>query len=219
MIYWYTKLLSYLKDQHIESVESDHNQQLDLYMVNNRLQLCTQNAIYSYDDFYYNFRTVFLETDLPKDDSKVLVLGLGLGSIPFILEKYHNKKYQYTGIEIDESVLYLFGKYQASRLTSPIDIYETDALHFLKTNNSLYDMICIDIFIGENIPNHVKQIEFLEQIHNHLTINGLVMWNTLFSNAQTKQETSALYQNLFANVFKNTSSIDVLGNKMLIGYR
>lgn len=211
--------MSYIKDQHIESVESDHNQQLDLYMINNRLQLCTQNAIYSYDDFYYNFRTAFEEVQLPNDDATVLILGLGLGSIPYLLEKHHKKNYYYTGIEIDESVLYLFGKYQASRLKAPIEIYETDALHFLSTNNNTYDMICVDIFIGEDIPNHVKQMDFLNQIHHHLKPNALVLWNTLFSSAKTKRETNNLYQNRFSKVFSRTSNIDILGNKMLIGYK
>ncbi|MEO0338417.1 MAG: hypothetical protein AAF242_04310, partial [Bacteroidota bacterium] len=52
---WWTKLLSYIAEYPLERVESDHNEELIVLLRHGRHQLCTPNAIYSYDDLYNNF--------------------------------------------------------------------------------------------------------------------------------------------------------------------
>jgi len=102
----FTKVLSYITQQHMETIHSDYNEVLHVFLKNGRYQLCTANAIYSYGDKYDNFRRSFTQMDLAKMDiDTVLLLGFGLGSIPYMLEKTFQKRYSYTGIEIDESII------------------------------------------------------------------------------------------------------------------
>src|SRR5690625_1004287 len=102
------KWLSYLTPVHLETTGSAINDVLEVYLVRNRLRLTTHDAIYSYDDQYLNYTKTFKMLNLPADGAEVLILGFGLGSIPIMLEKKFKKKYNYTAVEIDETVLSLF---------------------------------------------------------------------------------------------------------------
>ena len=92
---WFKKYWSYISPVHLESIQGLENQTLSVYMSNGRYQLTTENAIYSYDDLYANFSLAFEKLDWKQfpEKSHVLVLGLGLGSIPYMLEKKFKKKF------------------------------------------------------------------------------------------------------------------------------
>ena len=62
---WWKNWASFLFSVHLETVSSDYNESLDLYLINNRLRLTTLDAIYSYDDRYYNFYRTFKQMTLP----------------------------------------------------------------------------------------------------------------------------------------------------------
>ena len=96
------KWLSYLLEQHIESVEGNLNPSLHVSLVNGRYQLSTDTAVYSFDDLYDNFTTAFQQTNFDTFKPKsVLLLGLGLGSVPYILETTYGIKPLYTAVELD----------------------------------------------------------------------------------------------------------------------
>lgn len=212
---WWKKWLSYIVPVHIESVGSDHNDSLELYMINNRLRLTTLEAIYSYDDRYYNFYKAFEKSSLPENGSKILILGLGLGSIPYLLEKNFHKDYFYTAVEIDEAVLYLFSKYQQKRLSSPIEIFETDAADFIRIHNKTYDLICIDVFIGEEVPDHIKTGDFIQSTKNALAPGGRILWNMLYASRDQVREVNEFIEGYFSVYFPDYHILEVLGNVIL----
>ncbi len=70
--YW----LSHFMELHIESAPSELNPHLYVSLTRGRLQLCTANAIYSFEDLYDNFSKtfdLFKEEFVPKEE--VLILG------------------------------------------------------------------------------------------------------------------------------------------------
>lgn len=72
----------------IKETRSEINPELKVYLSLGRLKLITGNAIYSYEDKYINFVEAFNFINIKNKSVKgALVLGLGLGSIPYILEK------------------------------------------------------------------------------------------------------------------------------------
>jgi len=91
------KYLSYLKDVSLEQTSSPYNSYLEVLLVNGRKQLVTENAIYSFDDKYENFNQTFKLIDWKKKQGdEALVLGLGLGSVILLLEKFYKISYNYT---------------------------------------------------------------------------------------------------------------------------
>ncbi|MBC7884428.1 MAG: fused MFS/spermidine synthase [Saprospiraceae bacterium] len=210
-------ILSYLTEMHIESIESDYNEVLDVYLKHGRYQLCTANAIYSYADKYANFKDSFHMIDLDKEKiDSVLLLGFGLGSIPYMLEKKFNKKYTYTGVEIDESIIYLASKYVLDELKSDVELIQADAYLYIYQSLMKYDLICIDIFVDDKIPDVFLGLDFLNATAENLAENGFIMFNHLSNTKSDMEAAAAYFENVFKQVFHEGVCLDVRGNRMMI---
>ncbi|MCB9081768.1 MAG: fused MFS/spermidine synthase [Lewinellaceae bacterium] len=218
MIPRWKRWLSYFVEQHIESAPSDINPHLYVSIVRGRLQLSTANAIYSFEDLYTNFGEALdrLNPD-PKANYEVLLLGLGLGSIPYILEKKHGCRYGYTAVELDESVVYLAEKYTLAELESPMDVITGDAYAFVFTTEEYYDWICMDVFLDETTPEVFGSTEFLEGLQERLTPGGLLLYNCLTDQATEYQRTKLFFEQTFLTVFPQAYYFDVGGNWILVG--
>ncbi|MFK7807587.1 MAG: spermidine synthase [Saprospiraceae bacterium] len=211
------KWLSYLFEFHVESTSSEHNPHLYVSIKNGRYQLSTANAIYSYGDLYDNFSGAFEKMDLDKAAFKnVLVLGLGLGSIPIILEKVFKKQYTYTAVEIDEEVVYLASKYTLPELSSRIDIVSTDASLYLLQCIQKFDLIAVDIFLDDVIPAHFQQSAFLEQLKPILTEKGVILYNHLAYTATDRKKGKAFFEKTFKAVFPEGTYVETNGNWMMM---
>ncbi|HMR86658.1 MAG TPA: fused MFS/spermidine synthase [Saprospiraceae bacterium] len=212
-----TNLLSYITQQHMETIQSDYNEMLHVFLKDGRFQLCTANAIYSYGDKYDNFRRSFAQMDLDKMDiDNVLLLGFGLGSIPFMLEKTFRKKYAYTGVEIDESIIYLASKYVLDELTSEIELIQADAYSYIYQTQMKYDLICVDIFVDDKIPEVFLDVDFLEAVTENLTDSGVIMFNHLAYTKDDKVAAEVYYKDVFKKVFPDGKCLDVKGNLMMV---
>lgn len=211
------RLLSYLFELHIESTSSEYNPHLYVSLKNGRYQLSTANAIYSYGDLYDNFSGAFAKMDLDKANiSSVLVLGLGLGSIPIILEKVFKKQYNYTAVEIDEEIVYLASKYTLPELASNIEIISTDASIFTLQSPQQYDLIAVDIFLDDVIPTHFQQATFLEQLKGLLTEKGIVLYNHLAFSEQDRVNAKLFFEEQFKVVFPDATFVETNGNWMMM---
>lgn len=214
---WWTKLLSYIAEYPLERVASEHNEELLVLLRNGRHQLCTPNAIYSYDDLYNNFSESLAKIHIKERPiEEVLVLGLGLGSIPLLLEKSFDLAPHITAVEIDEEVIYLANKYVLQNLKSPIDCICTDARVFLQLDPKLYDLICMDVFKDDIIPATFRGVDFLEDLQAHLKKEGILLFNHLALTSHDKKEAQAYFEEIFIKVFPNASIIDTRSNYVLL---
>ncbi|MEM1123700.1 MAG: methyltransferase domain-containing protein [Bacteroidota bacterium] len=209
------KYVSYFFEFHIESVPSEINPHLYVSLNRGRFQLSTANAIYSFADLYDNFALSFRQLAMPADGKEVLILGFGLGSIPYMLEKKFNKKYNYTAVEIDENVLYLANKYVLPELNSPITTIPADAFAYVHYCHDRYDLICMDVFLDDVVPDNFERTHFLQQLAALLNPNGILLFNKLAATKKDKQQVAEFYQR-FKQVFPNGTYLDVNGNWMLV---
>ncbi len=182
-----------------------------------RYQLCTANAIYSYEDLYDNFTEAFRKIPLNRHTIKnVLILGFGLGSVPMILEQKHQFNFHYTGIEIDEEVIYLASKYALPSLQSPIELICADAAAYVAQCQTTYDLVIMDVFLDDVVPDTFEQQSFLENLKKCITPNGILMYNRLAYNRQDLEQTRAFYEKQFKPVFTEGSYLEVHGNWILL---
>lgn len=217
LLQWFKKFWSYISPIHLESLQGLENQTLSVYLSNGRYQLSTEHAIYSYDDLYDNFSLAFEKVDwkqLP-EKSHVLILGLGLGSIPYMLEKKFNKKFSYTAVEYDESVIFLASKYSIPRMKSSMQIICRDAAAHIKEDEDEYDLICIDVFLDDVIPDSISEREFLLNVKYLLSPGGILIFNRLNRERDEKKLIHEYIDQVFSIVFPNYGSIQVEGNCML----
>lgn len=212
----FDRLLSYITEVHKESVPSSINDDLHLSIVSGRYQLSTNDAIYSWADKYANFKRVFDKMNLSsRPKQKVLVLGLGLGSIPFMLQKMGHR-YHYTGIEIDEEVIYLASKYVIDDIETDMIVIQADAAHYIEQCKELFDMITMDIFIGQTVPSKFWNSAFVGQLKRLLKEDGLIIYNTIARTEELKAASQLFYQSAFSPHFDRPAAIPIKGNLMLI---
>lgn len=212
------RLLSHLLEFHIESAPSRINPHLYVSLYKGRFRLCTANAVYSFADLYDNFDKAFQRLSLDgMRIEDVLLLGFGLGSIPLMLEKKYGKRYRYTGVEADESVLYLAGKYTLPELDSPIELHCADALAFVHQTPEQFDLICMDVFLDDQIPEAFAQKDFLETLRALLRPGGVLLYNRLSATQEDKRLSKAFYEEAFLPVFPGGEYWDLGGNGMLVG--
>ena len=212
-------LASYLWEMPVESTLSEVNREMHVLLRRGRYQLCTENAIYSFADLYGNFVKCFerlrLE-ELPGD--RILILGFGLGSIPVILEKKFGRRYHFTAIEKDETVIYLANKYVVPDIRSPLEVICADALAFVHQTTEQYDLICVDVYLDDVVPEEFENIQFLYQLQNILHPQGLIISNKLSRNPADLQQTEAFFKQTFKHVFPEGIHLDVDGNWMLLNH-
>lgn len=209
------KYLSYLFEMHLESRSSEYNPELHVSIVDGRYQLFTENAIYSFADLYHNFRKSFELIQLDKYPiDKVLVLGLGLGSIPYMLENIFQKKYHYTHIEIDEEVIDLANKYVLQYLEAPQQMICTDAYAFVEVCQEKFDLITVDLFLDNIIPAKFEEISFLENLSQRLNPNGILFINRMADTPYAKERSQQFLEEKFLKVFTSGGYLDVGKNWM-----
>ncbi len=213
------KLLSYFIELHQESTSSEYNPHLYVSLRRGRYQLCTANAVYSYEDLYDNFSRAFNRLDLDQlPGKKVLILGLGLGSIPLILERLQKRSFNYTAVEIDEEVIYLAHKYILTHLHSPMEIITANALAFIAQCQDTFDLITMDIFLDDTIPESFESMDFLMKLKQMTNPGGLIMYNRLANKKEDIQKTTRFFNGPFKQVFPHSSYLEVSGNRMLINH-
>ncbi|MCB9285245.1 MAG: hypothetical protein H6563_14330 [Lewinellaceae bacterium] len=211
------KWLSYIVEWHVESAPSPINPHLYVSLSRGRYQLSTARAIYSYGDLYDNFRRSFRQLDLDNlPVQNVLLLGLGLGSVPFMLERVFHKNYHYTAVEIDESVVYLANKYVLDTLQSPVEIVCSDALAFVQQCSETFDLIAMDIFLEDVIPGEFESVEYLERLASLLSPRGVLLYNRLSRTNEDLQRTRLFFRQVFREVFPASTYLDVTGNWILV---
>ena len=179
--------------------------------------MLTENAIYSYDDLYDNFDQAFHEIDLSsKKIEETLILGLGLGSIPFLIETKYKVSTNLTAVEIDEEIIRLACTYSLHRLKNPIDCICADAEIFLDATEEKYDLICMDVFDDEKIPAQFTTSEFLDLIKARLKPDGIFLFNHLATTAQDKAIAKSYFHEIFTRAFPKGAIISTQHNYVML---
>lgn len=212
--YW----LSHVWEQTLETTSSEHNDYLQVSLVRGRLQLTAEDAIYSFADYYLNFRKTFKKFDfsrLPKQ-ADVLILGLGLGSIANLLSEVYQRDYHYTAVEIDPVIVDLAAEYSLPRLSVPVEVVTADAFYFLQLNARKYDLICMDVFQDAIIPDLMESKDYLRLLKATLKPGGALIYNRLAATSEDRKESKAFFEEEFLSIFTKGDYLDTGGNYMLL---
>jgi spermidine synthase len=214
-------LLSYFTDIPVESLSSRVHPELNITLQQGRLQLSTAKAVYSFGDLYYNFSRVFSAIRVrERAIDQVLLLGLGLGSIPELLEKKFRRTYHYTAVEIDEAIIHLAQQYTLSRLKSGFDIYCADAGAYIRAvPDGAFALVCVDLFIDDLIPAPFTGVSFMEELKRVMAPGGILVFNCFAMESEDRRRAQRVFENSFLPVFPNGTYLDVGTNWMLLNDR
>jgi len=114
----------------------------------------------------------------PPQIKRVLVLGLGGGSIPIYLHRFLPEA-TIDVVEIDPGIIAAAKKYFGLRETSRLKLIESDGRVFLNRHPEPYDIILVDVFSGSYIPFHMMTKEFYQLVRSRLNPHGVAAINIL----------------------------------------
>lgn len=152
---------------------------------------------------------------LKPEPERILVAGLGGGSIPMTLaDLFPNAIIDV--IEIDRAVYNVAKEFFFYEENDNMEVFIMDARVFVKRavlEEKQYDYIVLDAFTGDYIPEHLMTQEFLGEVKDIMSPDGVLVANT-FSTSKLYDHESVTYQNVFGSFFN--FKLPTSGNRIII---
>lgn len=169
-----------------------------------------------HDKLVFPYAKMVLSSLMIQDNpSSILILGLGGGTLVHTYKTlFPNAKI--TIVEIDEAVVGVAKKYFDFEETDLIRTEVVDGRVYIKREGlkgTKYDLIILDAFTGEYIPEHLMTAEFLEEVKKLLPENGMLIANT-FSTSRLYAAESNTYRQVFGEFFN--VRMPGTGNRIII---
>src|SRR6266700_3144820 len=129
------------------------------------------------DDLPLRYAQVMtIATVYPEAPRKILMLGLGGGSISTYLGRFMPEA-AITTVEIDPGVITAAKTYFGLRETERMRYRAGDGRVFLNRNSEPYDLILLDAYRGGYVPFHLLTREFYTLVKQRLTPGGAAAFN------------------------------------------
>lgn len=159
-------------------VRSKYSGELEITYNNGRKVLDTLHTNYSYGSLQRILKFGLKHVDL-QPIREVLVLGLGGGSVLETLRKEYGYRHKITAVDIDPVIIQVAADEFGITTDEQTVITCADAFDFVIRDQGQYDLIIVDLFIDNRIPEKFLLIEFWRELIRHVSNQGQVIVNTL----------------------------------------
>jgi predicted membrane-bound spermidine synthase len=173
-------------DGRIAHLETEHN---DIFVTKRQTNLVMSFQIKSWDytesvvnladpddlPLHYT-QTMTVAVSYPHAPAKILMLGLGGGSISAYLGRFIPDAF-ITTIEVDPGVISATKAYFGLRETERVRFRAGDGRVFLNRNTERYDLILLDAYRGGYVPFHLLTREFYALVKERLAPGGAAAFN------------------------------------------
>lgn len=123
-------------------------------------------------------RNFFLSLAFPPDPGSILVLGLGGGAIPSLLHSILEKSV-IDVVEIDPEMAVIAREYFCFSISERLRLYINDAFFFIRDTEKSYDIVLMDAYIENQIPETVNSMAFFAETARALTPGGVFVANLM----------------------------------------
>jgi len=133
---------------------------------------------------------------------RVLVIGLGGATLPDALLRIY-PDLAMDVVEVDAAVIRVAAKYFDFHPGPKVRIHEEDGRVFVKRAaraGAKYDLVLLDAFDHEYIPEHMLTREFLQEVKAVMQPDGVLAANT-FSTSRLYAHESATYEAVFGRFY------------------
>ena len=144
---------------------------------------------------------------LRPDPRRILVIGLGGGSLPMALARVVPQA-RIDVVEIDPSVARVAERFFGFRTGPSMRVDVADGRAFVQAaarRGDRYDIVMLDAFDETYIPRHLSTVEFIREVRSILRPDGVLAANTFASSGSYANE-SATYAEVFGAFYNLRSA-------------
>lgn len=147
-------------------------------------------------------RAALVGLALVESPRRMLVLGLGGGTLPMFLRR-HYADAEIDVAEIDADVLAVAGRYFGFREDARMRVHLGDGRAFIeRAASGRYDLVFLDAFGNESLPPHLATQEFLAAVRRALAPGGVAIGNVWGrSHNRLHDEMRRTYQEVFEDLY------------------
>lgn len=170
--------LSYLTPLSVYRGKSKRNTKIEVREIFGQRKLDLDGYPQTGPRFRRSWKNIFEQSsmdDLPSH-AKILVLGLGGGDVIRLLTNYR-ANVRIKVVELEQEVIDVAEKYFGISSSKRIAIACNDAKEFVQNNKRKYDLVIVDLYSGDDVPQFVTEDSFLINISQALKLKGRVIFN------------------------------------------
>ncbi len=146
-------------------------------------------------------RVALVGLALSEEPRRVLVVGLGGGTLPMFLRKYYPNA-TIDAVDIDPEVVDVAKKFFGFREDDRMRAHVDDGRQFIEKLRQPYDVIFLDAFGSNSIPAHLTTQEFLQAVRRAVTPGGVVVGNLWGRHSNPLYDSMVrTYQEVFDELF------------------
>ena len=168
------------------------------------------------DKLVFPYAKMVLTSLLVQDNPKrILIIGLGGGTLVHTYSVLFPQA-DIVIAEIDSAVVKVAGTYFDFTATNKISVAEEDGRIYVKRaglRGEKFDLVILDAFNGDYIPEHLMTAEFFEEVKKLLSDKGMVVANT-FSGSRLYSAESQTYAKVFGKFFN--IRMNSSGNRIIV---
>lgn len=194
-------LFSYIWPQ-TKKVNSRHSGIVEVTVVDGCKMLDSANANYSYGSLQEILEFALEKIDLSAVKS-TLLLGLGGGSVIQSLREKFDYQQAIVAVELDEVIISLAHEEFGISASNNLQIVQDDAFNFVQNCTTPFDLIIIDLFIDNTVPEQFYSEKFCESIIRLMNVNSFIIFNLGLNKTDKSKMTSV------KNYFKSRKLFDV----------
>ena len=146
-------------------------------------------------------QAMLVTLSMVKEPQRVLVVGLGGGSLPSLLRK-HYPRMTIDVVDIDADVVAVAKKFFGFREDAALRVYVEDGRHFIERCKRPYDIIFLDAYGVGDIPYDLATKEFLLAVRRTVGPKGVVAGNVWSRNCNILHDAMLrTYQEAFDDLY------------------
>lgn len=142
----------------------------------------------------------------------ILILGLGGGTVVKQFLGLFNACIDV--VEVNPNVVKLAEVYFDIKESDRLRIFITDALDYIKNKEKKYDVIIVDVFEGDVVPDKFTTPEFMQLAASRLTEKGVMVANTITSGMLIRTS-DVIFENA-SKTFPSVYALDDQSNRLAV---
>ena len=178
------KMIEKIKGEKIIKTEKDNDKVLTLTEGPNGISVKFNGITYSrraekgiFTGSYWDY---FTPLPLLYNKPNILMIGLGGGTIVYQINRLYDRKVNMDVVEIDEKMVKLAREFIPEDIKK-INLFIEDGIEFLKKSKKKYELVFLDAYDGDKIPDSFLGERTISYINDTLIKDGLLAINYAMS--------------------------------------